>query len=82
MHYNNECFNYSFMIIISKVITFMKHIKLFPNCVRYGSMAHVINGLGSKSGCGKAGVRLRVLPISNSAEEIRDLGQKSGCGFN
>ena len=40
------------MIIISKVITFMKHIKMFPNCVRYGSISHVINGLGSKSGYG------------------------------
>ena len=29
MHYNNESFSYSFMIIISKVMTSMKHVKKF-----------------------------------------------------
>ena len=38
------------MIIMRKVMTFMKHIKLFPNCVRYGSMSHAINDFSSKSG--------------------------------
>ena len=52
MHYNNESFSYSFMIIISKVMTSMKQVKMFPNCVRYGSMSHAVNGIGSKSGCG------------------------------
>ena len=27
MHYNNESFSYSFMIIISKVMTSMKHVQ-------------------------------------------------------
>ena len=42
MHYNNESFSYSFMIIISKVMTFMKHIKMFSNCALYGSMSHAV----------------------------------------
>ena len=44
--------SYSFMVIVTKVITFMKHIQKIPNCVRYGSMLHAVNGIGSKSGCG------------------------------
>ena len=52
MHYNNESFSYSFMIIINKVMTSKKQVKMFPNCVRYGSMSHAVNGIGSKSGCG------------------------------
>ena len=42
----------------------------------------VLDGLRSKElNKGFADIK-RVLPISNSTEEIRDLGQKSRCGFN
>ena len=50
--FDDLAFSYSFMIIISKVMTSMKQVKMFPNSVRYGSMSHAVNGIGSKSGCG------------------------------
>ena len=74
MHYSSKVVSDSIMISVSKVMTFMKHIKMFPTRMRYGSvLPAILNGL-------KVRVRLqiRVLPATIGTEEIRHLGQKSG----